>query len=102
MPLYEYTCRDCEHAFETLVFAGDEVECPECHSPRLQRQWSVPARPRRGIFAADELQSQPASLRSRLPSSPFAGVTLVPIAPGLPGVGFPPASRGLCGVRIGC
>jgi putative FmdB family regulatory protein len=46
VPLYEYTCRDCEHAFETLVFDGEEVECPECRSHRLQRQFSVPARPR--------------------------------------------------------
>jgi putative FmdB family regulatory protein len=46
MPLYEYTCRDCEHAFETLVFDGEKAECPQCHGHRLQRQWSVPARPR--------------------------------------------------------
>ncbi|HEY7310029.1 MAG TPA: zinc ribbon domain-containing protein [Gemmataceae bacterium] len=46
MPLYEYTCRDCEHAFETLVFKGEQVECPECHSRQLERQFSVPARPR--------------------------------------------------------
>ncbi|HWG45274.1 MAG TPA: zinc ribbon domain-containing protein [Gemmataceae bacterium] len=46
MPLYEYTCDQCEHAFETLVFDGDEVACPQCHGNRLQRQWSVPARPR--------------------------------------------------------
>ena len=46
MPLYEYTCQDCEHAFETLVFNGEEVECPQCQGHRLDRQWSVPARPR--------------------------------------------------------
>ena len=46
MPLYEYTCRDCEHAFETLVFDGESVECPECHGDRLERLWSVPAKPR--------------------------------------------------------
>jgi putative FmdB family regulatory protein len=46
MPLYEYTCRDCEHAFETLVFDGDEVACPQCQGHRLQRQLSVPSRPR--------------------------------------------------------
>lgn len=46
MPLYEFTCKDCEHAFETLVFNGEKVECPHCHGHRLDRQWSVPARPR--------------------------------------------------------
>jgi putative FmdB family regulatory protein len=46
MPLYEYTCRDCERFFETLVFDGEEVVCPHCQGRRLQRQFSVPARPR--------------------------------------------------------
>jgi putative FmdB family regulatory protein len=46
MPLYEYTCRRCEHEFEALVFDGEAVECPECHGTRLERQWSVPARPK--------------------------------------------------------
>lgn len=46
MPLYEYTCQECNHAFETLVFNGEEVECPQCHGRQLERQWSVPARPR--------------------------------------------------------
>ena len=61
MPLYEYTCRDCELAFETLVFDGEEAECPECHSHRLQRQWSVPARPRA------EGQALPMSCNPNLP-----------------------------------
>jgi putative FmdB family regulatory protein len=43
MPLYEYTCRQCDHAFETLVFDGDTVECPLCQSKRLERQMSLPA-----------------------------------------------------------
>ena len=46
MPLYEYACQECEHTFETLVFDGDKVECPECHGAKLERLLSVPARPR--------------------------------------------------------
>jgi putative FmdB family regulatory protein len=46
MPLYEYTCQECDHTFETLVFNGETVECPECHGERLERLWSVPAKPR--------------------------------------------------------
>jgi putative FmdB family regulatory protein len=46
MPLYEYSCRKCEHTFEALVFDGDQVECPQCHTPRVERLLSVPARPR--------------------------------------------------------
>lgn len=45
MPLYEYTCQECDHTFETLVFAGDKVECPECQSDDLERLLSVPAKP---------------------------------------------------------
>ena len=46
MPLYEYVCQKCEHQFEALVFDGEKVECPECHDTRLERLFSVPARPR--------------------------------------------------------
>lgn len=45
MPLYEYECRECTHTFETLVFNGEKVECPECQSTRLERLLSTPARP---------------------------------------------------------
>jgi len=48
MPLYEYTCQKCEHAFEALVFGDEDVQCPECHGHQLERQWSVPAQPRVG------------------------------------------------------
>jgi putative FmdB family regulatory protein len=46
MPLYAYACKKCDHQFEALVFDGDEVECPECHGKKLEKQWGVPARPR--------------------------------------------------------
>jgi putative FmdB family regulatory protein len=46
MPLYEFTCQKCEHTFETLVLNGEAVECPECKSNRLERLFSVPAKPR--------------------------------------------------------
>jgi putative FmdB family regulatory protein len=61
MPLYEYSCRDCEHSFETLVFDSEAVECPECHSDQLERLWSVPAKPRA------EGQSLPLSCDPKLP-----------------------------------
>jgi putative FmdB family regulatory protein len=46
MPLYQYACKQCEHQFKTLVFEGDEVECPRCRSRQLEKQWSVPAKPK--------------------------------------------------------
>lgn len=45
MPLYEYACQDCQHAFEALVFEGEEAQCPQCHGDRLERLLSVPGRP---------------------------------------------------------
>jgi putative FmdB family regulatory protein len=42
MPLYEYSCNDCTHAFETLVFGREDVECPVCQSHNLEKLLSVP------------------------------------------------------------
>jgi putative FmdB family regulatory protein len=46
MPMYEYACRKCDHQFEALVKAGEQVECPECHSQKLERLLSIPGAPR--------------------------------------------------------
>jgi putative FmdB family regulatory protein len=60
MPMYEYACRDCEHTFEALVFNGEKVDCPECHSVKLERLLSVPAKP-----AASGVSDRPGSLPMR-------------------------------------
>ena len=59
MPLYEYSCRQCRHTFEELVFGNEAVECPQCHGGRVERLLSVPARP----------QTAPASLPMRCEGS---------------------------------
>jgi putative FmdB family regulatory protein len=44
MPIYEYTCKSCEKAFEELVRsaeAGDKVICPECGSKKVEKRMSV-------------------------------------------------------------
>jgi putative FmdB family regulatory protein len=46
MPLYEYICQECDNEFELLVRGDEKPECPKCHSKKLERQLSVPARPR--------------------------------------------------------
>ena len=61
MPMYEFECRDCEHAFETLVFDGEKVDCPECHSHRLKRLLSVPAKP------TNQTTSLPTQCNPKLP-----------------------------------
>jgi len=35
MPLYAYSCQDCDAEFELLVRSGDTPACPACASPRL-------------------------------------------------------------------
>jgi len=54
MPIFEYRCGTCGHAFERLVRANDEaVSCPECGGKRAERQLSV--------FAAAVRNAVPAS-----------------------------------------
>ncbi len=40
MPIYEYTCRDCDATFEALVRGGEPVVCPHCGSASLKRTCS--------------------------------------------------------------
>ena len=35
MPIYEYVCKECEQAFEALVYGREKAECPKCHSKKL-------------------------------------------------------------------
>lgn len=46
MPLYDYSCRQCEHTFEALVFHDEKVECPQCHAAKVERLLSLPAKPK--------------------------------------------------------
>ncbi len=41
MPIYEYVCKECEHAFEAIVYGGQKAECPKCNSKKLAPQLSV-------------------------------------------------------------
>lgn len=45
MPLYEYTCRKCQHNFETLVTSrtATKVACPKCESSDLDQLIGLPA-----------------------------------------------------------
>lgn len=42
MPIYEYRCTACSHAFELLIRSGDEPVCPECGSDAIERITSLP------------------------------------------------------------
>ncbi|MBG0789425.1 MAG: zinc ribbon domain-containing protein [Desulfovibrionaceae bacterium] len=42
MPIYEYTCKDCGHEFEELVFSLDALPpCPQCGSERTEKLMSA-------------------------------------------------------------
>jgi putative FmdB family regulatory protein len=45
MPLFDYECRACGKPFEALVHSRTktEVECPACHSPKVERRIALPA-----------------------------------------------------------
>jgi putative FmdB family regulatory protein len=43
MPLYEYGCRSCGETFELIrrfQDADKDLECPKCHSKKVERQLS--------------------------------------------------------------
>ena len=45
MPIYEYICAGCDHAFELLLRASERAKCPACGSRKLEKQWSTPPHP---------------------------------------------------------
>ena len=44
MPIYEYACRACGHAFETMQKASESrlTVCPACGQPELRKLLSAP------------------------------------------------------------
>ena len=45
MPIYEYVCQDCGHAFEQLIRGDEKPVCPSCGKKKVSKQLSVPAAP---------------------------------------------------------
>ena len=44
MPIYEYGCDECKHAFEMIRSVSEsdqELQCPICKSPKVSRLMSV-------------------------------------------------------------
>lgn len=44
MPIYEFRCSHCGHAFEELVFGRSELEeltCPKCGKGQVEQQFST-------------------------------------------------------------
>lgn len=45
MPLYDYSCKKCDHTFELLVRASTVPACPRCGGSDLDKLMSAPAPP---------------------------------------------------------
>jgi putative FmdB family regulatory protein len=44
MPIYEYTCKECESQFEKFVrsmTSSVDVTCPHCGGTHVKKGWSV-------------------------------------------------------------
>ncbi len=56
MPIYEYKCKTCEHAFETLRSMRDEspAPCPTCGGEETMRLLSLFAAQNKGADGACE------------------------------------------------
>ena len=57
MPIFEYTCQDCQHEFEALTRASMQPECPRCHSVSLAKRLSVFATASAGDGQAAQLEA---------------------------------------------
>ncbi len=64
MPIYEFACSECGHAFEELVFSlskVDQVACPSCHSRQVRKKMSTFASKTSGDGASFSLNTGSAS-----------------------------------------
>lgn len=43
MPMFDFVCTSCQHAFETLVRGSAVPACPACASTALEKQMALPA-----------------------------------------------------------
>ena len=59
MPLYQYTCQECDHDFAALVNRGDKVECPKCESVEVEKLPSMPSVPQAKDTGCGDLSLPP-------------------------------------------
>ena len=81
MPIYEYTCRKCEHRFESLVRKPSETPktCPKCGTAKPVKAFSsfavasAGALPQSCADRAESGASCPSGRRCSSDSCPMAG-----------------------------
>ncbi len=53
MPIYEYTCVQCGHEFEKLVFnTSTPIACPTCHAHKVKKKFSTFGMKSAGTFVS--------------------------------------------------
>jgi putative FmdB family regulatory protein len=67
MPIFEYSCKKCNHQFERLVLGSDEQmpECPKCHGNHVEKLMSAASIRAHGIPTGSGGFSEPACKPSR-------------------------------------
>jgi putative FmdB family regulatory protein len=60
MPIFEYSCKECNHEFEALIFGDQKAQCPKCHSKKLAPQLSVFAVSAKGSSSSSSHTPSPA------------------------------------------
>jgi putative FmdB family regulatory protein len=61
MPIFEYSCKECTHEFEALIFGDQKAQCPKCHSKKLAPQLSVFAMSAKGSSSSPSRSTSPAA-----------------------------------------
>lgn len=65
MPIYDYRCRGCGHAFEALVLKSTAPSCPQCGAGDLEQVLSTFAVSSAGIRRQNSQSARQAQVNSR-------------------------------------
>jgi putative FmdB family regulatory protein len=69
VPLYEFRCKACNHAFEQVCKTGtkeNEITCPQCGKPEVRRRYS-------SFFACSKSSDSGSDFSNVMPSSGGSG-----------------------------
>ncbi len=65
MPIFDFTCVDCQKDFEELVIKGEMPNCPFCSGQNIEKKVSAPSPQKSGSFP---FKVGPVSPLAKLPS----------------------------------
>ncbi len=50
MPIFDFTCTDCQKDFEEIAMQGEIPACPTCQGSNVQKKVSAPSPLKSGAF----------------------------------------------------